>query len=91
MKNTTFYEILQMLEVSENDLQEFTPLLKGWSAYMFVSTILLVCLITLLVQKAVFLTFRKMGSRHINIIIHPCLMFLNRSGSPSTFTNYLVV
>ena len=77
MRNNTFYEILQMLEVSENDLHEFTPLLKGWSAYIFVLTTLMVCKITMVVQRAVFLTFRKMGSRHINIIIHPCLILLN--------------
>ena len=38
--------ISDMLEVSENELQEYTPLLRGWSAFVFVITIIIVCVIT---------------------------------------------
>ena len=74
MKNTTF--ISSLIKVSDTDLQEFTPLLYGWSAFIFNTTILVLSIIAVLVQSAVFLTLRKMGSRHINVIIRPCLVRL---------------
>ena len=70
MKNLT---LSQYLEVSEDDLKEFSPLLHGWSAFAFVSTTLIVSAVAALVQRAVHLTLRKIGHRNINIIAfqHP--------------------
>ena len=76
----TITNILSELEISDGDFQEFTPILYGWSALVFNGTVLVVSAIAVLVQRAVFLTLRKIGSRHINVIIQPCLVRSNVFG-----------
>ena len=55
-------------------LEKFTPVLEGLVAYAYISAIILVCILTAVVQRAVFLTFDRLGQRHINVIIVPVLV-----------------
>ena len=68
---------INLSDFSDLDLKLFTPLLEGGVAIAYVSTIILVCILTGLVQRTVFLTFRKLGQRHINDIIVPYLKMIN--------------
>ena len=68
---------IKLSDFSDLDLKLFTPLLEGGVAIAYISTIILVCILTGLVQRAVFLTFRKLGQRHINDIIVPYLRMIN--------------
>ena len=77
-KNTSFStDLHHFFEYSDKDLTEYTPVFKGLQAIVYVMAIGIVSVLIVLVQKAVFLTFKKLGNRHINIMILPYLYTLN--------------
>ena len=77
-KNTSFStDLHHFFEYSDTDLTEYTPVFKGLQAIVYVMAIGIVSVLIVLVQKAVFLTFKKLGNRYINIMILPYLHTLN--------------
>ena len=56
------------------NFDKFTPVLEGYVAYAYIGAIILVAILTAVVQRAVFLTFDRLGQRHINEIIVPVLV-----------------
>ena len=56
------------------NFEKFTPVLEGYEAYSYIGVIILVAILTAIVQRAVFLTFDRLGQRHINEIIVPVLV-----------------
>ena len=65
------------------NFEKFTPVLEGYEAYSYIGVIILVAILTAIVQRAVFLTFDRLGQRHINEIIVPVLV------SNTNFENHL--
>ena len=57
-----------------NELEYFTPQLEGWRQYEFTGAAILVALVAFIVQRAVYRTIKRLGSRHINQIIIPSLV-----------------
>ena len=56
------------------NFEKFTPVLEGYEAYSYIGVIIIVAILTAVVQRAVFLTFDRLGQRHINEIIVPVLV-----------------
>ena len=56
------------------NFEKFTPVLEGYEAYSYIGVIIIVAILTAIVQRAVFLTFDRLGQRHINEIIVPVLV-----------------
>ena len=74
------------------DLELFTPQLEGWRQSAFTGSAILVALIALLVQRAVFRTINRLGTRYINEIIIPSLVskvFLKRFQMMSSYPHAL--
>ena len=77
-KNTSCStDLHHFFEFSEKDLTEYTPVFKGLQAVVYLMAIGIVSSLVVLVQKAVYLTFKKLGNRHINLLILPYLHVMN--------------
>ena len=57
-----------------NELEYFTPKLEGWRQYIFTGAATLIAIVAFIVQRAVYRTIKRLGSRHINQIIIPSLV-----------------
>lgn len=53
------------------DLDYFTPELEGYPSLIFMALVILVFLTAFVVQRAVFKTLKRLGSRYINQMIIP--------------------
>ena len=82
-RNTSFStDLHHFFEFFDKDLTEYTPVFKGLQAVVYVMAIGIVSVLIVLVQKAVYLTFKKLGNRHINLLILPYLHVMNLSLIP---------
>ena len=64
MKNIT-------LDYNFEDLNVFTPELKGWSLLLFTVTLIATAIISLVTQITVYRSLKRLGPRHINQMIIP--------------------
>ena len=62
------------MTVKWRNLEVFTPQLDGWRQYVFITSTLIVSAVAYVVQRAVYRTLKRLGSRHINQIIIPSLV-----------------
>ena len=53
------------------DLNVFTPELKGWRLYLFTASSMAIAIISLVTQITVYKSLKRMGPRHINQMIIP--------------------
>ena len=53
------------------DLELFTPELKGWELHFFTVSSIVVAITSLLAQITVYRSLKRLGSRHINLMIFP--------------------
>ena len=53
------------------DLDIFTPELKGWRLHFFTVSSLVVAITSLVAQNTVYRSLKRLGSRHINQMIFP--------------------
>ena len=58
-------------DLSFEELEDFSPNLKGWRQYFFIGVSMIVIALAIIVQKAVY-NFLKNNPRAINQIIYPC-------------------
>ena len=59
------------LSYSLEDLDIFTPELKGWKLHFFTVSSIVVAITTLVAQITVYRSLKRLGSRHINLMIYP--------------------
>ena len=64
MKNIT-------LGYNFEDLDLFTPILKGWSSHLFTVLSIATVIISLVTQITVYRSLKRLGPRHINQMIIP--------------------
>ena len=57
-----------------NNLEIFSPILKGWRLYLFLGFAAIISLAAFLVQRAIYRTIKRLESRHINLMIVPSLI-----------------
>lgn len=62
------------MTVKLRNLEVFTPQLDGWRQYVFITSSLIISAVAYVVQRAVYRTLKRLGSRHINQIIIPSLV-----------------
>ena len=53
------------------DLNVFTPELKGWRLYLFTASSMAIAIISLVTQITVYKSLKRLGPRHINQMIIP--------------------
>ena len=59
------------LNYNLEDLNIFTPELKGWRLYLFKVSSMATAIISLVTQITVYRSLKRMGPRHINQMIIP--------------------
>ena len=59
------------LNYNLEDLNIFTPELKGWRLYLFTVSSMATAIISLVIQITVYKSLKRMGPRHINQMIIP--------------------
>ena len=64
MKNIT-------IDYNLEDLNIFTPVLRGWSSHLFMVSSIATAIISLVIQIAVYRSLKRLGPRHINQMIIP--------------------
>ena len=64
MKNIT-------LNYNLEDLNIFTPELKGWSLHLFTASSIAIAIIAIVIQITVYRSLKRLGPRHINQMIIP--------------------
>ena len=73
--NVSFYEDLsKYISFNDTDMEEYTPLVTGWFCTAFNICISILFLIGLLVHRAIYRMFKRLGSRHINHVVIPALV-----------------
>ena len=76
MKNIT-------LGYNFEDLDLFTPILKGWTSHLFTVSSIATVIISLVTQITVYRSLKRLGPRHINQMIIP-----NQVRKVTFFQNY---
>ena len=71
-------DISKLLEFSEADLEPFTPVLSQPIATIYILLIVATAILAFIVQRGIFRTFKKIGYRHIHVIICPILVSRNQ-------------
>ena len=81
---------LMKYNLTFQDLETYTPLIKGWLNPVFNSFVFSFVIIVFLVHKAIYKAFKRLGQRHINEILVPTMVSpfcsrrsLQRSGALS--------
>ena len=64
------YNKSYIYDLSFEELEDFSPNLKGWRQYFFIGVSMIVVALAIIVQKAVY-DFLKNNPRAINQIIYP--------------------
>ena len=59
------------LSYNLEDLDIFTPELKGWKLHFFTVSSIVVAITSLVAQITVYRSLKRLGSRHINLMIFP--------------------
>ena len=59
------------LSYNLEDLDNFTPELKGWKLHFFTVSSIVVAITSLVAQITVYRSLKRLGSRHINLMIFP--------------------
>ena len=59
------------LSYNLEDLDIFTPELKGWKLHFFTVSSIFVAITSLVAQITVYRSLKRLGSRHINLMIFP--------------------
>ena len=59
------------LNYNLEDLNVFTPELKGWRLYLFTASSMATAIISLVTQITVYRSLKRLGPRHINQMIIP--------------------
>ena len=59
------------LSYNLEDLDIFTPELKGWKLHFFTISSIVVAITSLVAQITVYRSLKRLGSRHINLMIYP--------------------
>ena len=67
-----------MSNITWNEIEVFSPLVSGWKLYLLLGFVSLVSLVAFFVQKAIFRTLARLGSRHINQLIIPSQVKFNQ-------------
>ena len=71
---TDFEFNLMKYNLTFQDLETYTPLIKGWLNPVFNSFVFSFVIIVFLVHKAIYKAFKRLGQRHINEILVPTMV-----------------
>lgn len=66
-----------MANLTFQALESFTPVLDGWKQAFFTTAAITVTCAALVIQRAVYRTLMRLGSRHINQMIVPSQVIFN--------------
>ena len=67
-------------DLSFDELNDFSPNLKGWRRYFFIGVSMITIILALIVQKAIYKSLKNLGPRPINKMIIPsqvCIFYSN--------------
>ena len=67
-------------DLSFDELNDFSPNLKGWRRYFFIGVSMITIMLALIVQKAIYKSLKNLGPRPINKMIIPsqvCIFYSN--------------